>query len=91
MVSFSIIFPFILYNELKFSSNCSHDGNYNLGMGYNCLIKAVWFTTLFFLIILFIYISNVIPFPSFLSKNPLSPPPTQPLPFLVLAFPYTGV
>jgi hypothetical protein len=45
--------------------------------------------------IFFIYISNVIPFPSFLSKNPLSSLPspcslTHPLPFLVLAFPYTG-
>jgi hypothetical protein len=43
----------------------------------------------------FIYISNAIPFPSFPSENPLSPPPspcspTHPLPFLVLAFPYTG-
>jgi hypothetical protein len=48
-----------------------------------------------FLDIFFIYISNVIPFPSFPSENPLSPPPspsspTHPFPFLVLAFPYTG-
>jgi hypothetical protein len=51
---------------------------------------------IFFLLdIFFIYISNVIPFPGFPSKNALSPPsflcsPTHTLPFLVLAFPYTG-
>jgi hypothetical protein len=49
----------------------------------------------YFLDIIFIYISNVIPSPSFPSENPLSPPPspcspTHSLPFLVLAFPYTG-
>jgi hypothetical protein len=49
---------------------------------------------MFFLLdIFFIYISNVIPFPGFPSKNPLSPPllnqPTHSR-FLVLAFPYTG-
>jgi hypothetical protein len=43
-------------------------------------------TILFLLAIFFIYISNVIPFPSFLSKNPISPhpcpcSPTHPLPF----------
>ena len=43
----------------------------------------------------FIYISNVIPFPSFFSENPLSPPlspcsPTHPLPLPGPAFPYTG-
>ena len=48
----------------------------------------------FLLDIFFIYISNVIPFTSFPSKIPLSPPaslcsPTHTLPFLVLAFPYT--
>jgi hypothetical protein len=50
----------------------------------------------FLLNIFSIYISNVILFPSFPYKNPLSPPPfpcspTHPLPFLVLAFPYTGI
>jgi hypothetical protein len=43
--------------------------------------------------IFFYYISNVTPFPSFPSKNPLSPTPcslTYPLPFPVLAFSYTG-
>ena len=45
--------------------------------------------------IFFIYISNVIPFPSFPSENPLSSPsPPAPQPtysyFLALAFPYTG-
>ena len=49
----------------------------------------------FLLDIFFIYISNVIPFPSFPSKNPLSTPlspcsPTYLFPFLILAFPYTG-
>jgi hypothetical protein len=48
-----------------------------------------------FNIILFIYISNVIPFPCLLSKTPypVPPPPSyQPTHshFLVLAFPYTG-
>jgi hypothetical protein len=52
-------------------------------------------TKSFLLDIFFIYISNFIPFPSIPSENPLSPPlspcsPTHPLPFLVLAFPYTG-
>jgi hypothetical protein len=49
----------------------------------------------FLLDILFIYIPNVIPFPSFHSENSLSLPaspysPTHPLPFPVLTFPYTG-
>jgi hypothetical protein len=41
-----------------------------------------------FVLDIFIYISNVIPFPSFPSENPLSPPPSPC--FLALAFPYTG-
>jgi hypothetical protein len=54
-----------------------------------------WFFHGFLLDIFFIYISNIIPFPSFPSENPLSPPrspcsPTHPLPFPVLAFPYAG-
>jgi hypothetical protein len=49
----------------------------------------------FFVRYFFIYITNVILIPSFPSENPLSPlcslcSPTHPLPFLVLAFPYTG-
>jgi hypothetical protein len=53
------------------------------------------FLNIFLLDIFFIYISNVIPFPSFPSKNPLYFPvspcsPTHPLPFPVLAVPYTG-
>jgi hypothetical protein len=49
---------------------------------------------LFLLDIFFIYISNVIPFPSFSSENPLSLPPLPaPQPthsgFLALAFPYS--
>ena len=47
----------------------------------------------FLLDIFFIYISNVIPFSSFPSENPLSPPPApQPTHshFRALAFPYTG-
>jgi hypothetical protein len=54
-----------------------------------------FFSFLFLIDIFFIYISNVVPFPSFPSENTLSPSPspclpTHPLPFLVLAFPYTG-
>jgi hypothetical protein len=52
---------------------------------------------LFLLDIFFIYISNVIPFSSFLSKNALSPSPSPPPApqhthsnLLALAFPYTG-
>ena len=53
-------------------------------------------TALFLLDIFFIYISNVIPFPSFPSENPLSPPPspcslTYQLPFLILALPYPAL
>jgi hypothetical protein len=49
----------------------------------------------FLLDIFFIYISNVILFPGSPSENPLSHSPSPrssilPLPFLVLAFPYTG-
>jgi hypothetical protein len=45
--------------------------------------------------IFFIYISNVIPFPSFSSENPLSLPlspcaTTHKLPLLVMAFLYFG-
>jgi hypothetical protein len=48
-----------------------------------------------FLDIFFIYTSNIIPFPSFPSENPLSPPlspysPTHLPLFLVLAFSYTA-
>ena len=50
----------------------------------------------FFKYIFFIYISNVIPFPSFPSENPLSSPPspcslTYQLPFLILALPYPAL
>jgi hypothetical protein len=51
---------------------------------------------IFFLLdIFFIYISNAIPFPSFLSDNPLYLPPLPASPpthshFLALASPYTG-
>jgi hypothetical protein len=59
------------------------------------MMDTVFLNLFLFLDIFFIYISNVIPFPNFPSENPLSPPhspclPTHPLPFLVLAFPYTG-
>jgi hypothetical protein len=55
--------------------------------GYGKINLQVWTSLLrwFFLLdIFFIYISNAISFPTFLSKNPLSPPPspccpTQPL------------
>jgi hypothetical protein len=55
----------------------------------------LFFFLSFLLDIFFIYISNFIPFPGFLSKyflsHPLSPcSPTYPLYFPVLAFPYTG-
>jgi hypothetical protein len=62
-----------------------------------CLLVCLFvcFDNAFLLDIFFIYISNAIPFASFPSENPLSPPLspcslTLPLPFLVLAFPYTG-
>jgi hypothetical protein len=51
----------------------------------------------FLLDVFFIYISNVIPFPSFPSEKPLAPSsappsfpcsPSHPLPFVVLSFPY---
>jgi hypothetical protein len=48
----------------------------------------------FFLDIFFIYISNIISFPVFPSKNLLAHPPAQQPTysrFTVLAFPYTGV
>ena len=61
-------------------------------------VVSLGLTIFFFfkLDIFFIYISNDIPFPSFLSENPLyTPPPPAPqpthTPFLVLEFPYTRV
>ena len=39
--------------------------------------NSMIFSSFFFFIIFFIYISSVIPFPSFLSKNSLSPPPSS--------------
>jgi hypothetical protein len=42
----------------------------------------------YFIIRYFLYISNAIPFPSFPSENPLSPPLSPYSPSL--AFPYTG-
>jgi hypothetical protein len=53
------------------------------------------FFEIFLLDIFFIYVSNVIPFPRFLSKKPTPLPPApahQPThsQFLTLAFPYTG-
>jgi hypothetical protein len=53
------------------------------------------FLQIILLDIFFIYISNVISFPIFLSENSLSPPPPAALQptnscFLALAFPYTG-
>jgi hypothetical protein len=67
-------------------------------MYVSCSIDRMAILLLYFLLldIFFIYISNVIPFPGFLSENPLSPPhpsahqPTHSC-FLVLAFSYTGV
>jgi hypothetical protein len=57
-------------------------------------LSLLFFSFSFFLLdIFFIYVSNVIPFPSFPSENSLSPPPSsQPTHscFLALAFPYTG-
>jgi hypothetical protein len=62
-----------------------------LSLFYPYLIIS--FYLIFLLDIFFIYISNVIPFPSFPSENPYPLPsshcsPTHPLPFLILA--YTG-
>ena len=56
-------------------------------------LESFTFKKIFF-IIFFIYISKVMPIPSFPSKNPLSLalppfPPSQPLPLTNLAFPYT--
>jgi hypothetical protein len=68
--------------------------NENISMNTNMVFENENF--LYFLLdIFFIYISNVIPFSSFPSENPLFPlpspcSPTYPLPFPVLAFPYTG-
>jgi hypothetical protein len=45
----------------------------------------------FLLDILFIYISNVIPFPSFLSENPLSAPPSPWPPTYQLLLPGPGI
>ena len=66
-------------------------------------MQKIWYSRNFFfcdkkdflLDIFFIYISNVIPFPSLPSENPLFPSPspcspTYPYLFPVLAFPYTG-
>ena len=55
----------------------------------------VLFVCLFLLDIFFIYISNAIPFPSFLSENTLSPPPLPALQpthscFLALVSPCIG-
>jgi hypothetical protein len=49
------------------------------------------FSLLFLLDIFFIYISNVIPFPSFPSKNPLSPPPSPCSPTYSLLIPGPGI
>jgi hypothetical protein len=64
-----------------------------LGLSY--LTQDDIFFLSFLLDIFFIYISNVIPFPGFPSKNPLSlPPPPAHQPthscFLALEFPYMG-
>jgi hypothetical protein len=57
-------------------------------------IQLLHFYLFYLLDIFFIYISNAIPFPSFLSENPLYPPCPAPQPthscFLALAFTYTG-
>jgi hypothetical protein len=59
------------------------------------LLFCFVFVLFLFFIRYFLYISNVIPFPSFPSENPLSspaPPAHQSTHshFLALAFPYTG-
>jgi hypothetical protein len=59
------------------------------------LILSKIYRRLFLLDIFFIYISNVISFPSFPSEKPLSPASfpcstTHPLSFPDLPFPYTG-
>jgi hypothetical protein len=58
------------------------------------IIHSLIFNLKILLDIFFIYISNVIPFPSFLSQNPLSLPAPALQPnyscFLDLTFPYLG-
>ena len=46
-------------------------------------LVIIYYTIKFLLNIFFIYISNVIPFPSFPSENPLSPTP-----FFLLLYPF---
>ena len=55
-----------------------------------CTKGSCFLNVKFLLDIFFIYISNAIPFPSFLFESPLYPPPTHSH-FLALAFPCTGV
>jgi hypothetical protein len=67
---------------------------YLLMLYYFFRANEILFILLFLLDIFFIYISNVIPFPSYPSKHPLSsPPPPAPQPthshFLAQVFPYT--
>jgi hypothetical protein len=93
----------LLKVQLSICNNCNLITNSNMNFEGFVFFYSFWYCLSFFigyfiyiyflLDILFIYISNIIPFPSFPSKNPLSPPlspcsPTHPLPFLVLAFPW---
>jgi hypothetical protein len=66
-----------------------------IAQSYMYSVRIPEMISFFLFDIFFIYISNVIPFSGFPSKNPLfSPPspcsPTHPFPFPDLAFPYTG-
>jgi hypothetical protein len=88
-------------SPLAFISLCENKSMFFLIHNKIKTIKQILYYFFYFLLdILFIYISNVIPFPSFPSTNPLShppsprlyegaPPPTHSY-LTTLAFPYTG-
>jgi hypothetical protein len=62
----------------------------NMELSIIILLFMYLFMYLFLLVIFFIYISNCIPFPDFLSPNPLSCPPSPCLPTYPLLLPYSS-